>query len=184
MTEKIYYTDETRKVKLWQNKLMSMSKEHDFELKVCLTELKASVRFWNGKEFRPLIEINDVYQLSNNLNGVMAVMHEIGHVIDLNRFGHHTRTVFAEFGLLEFEVRAWEHSFKIARKIGFNEFNILKEYSLYCLRTYYDDLIDVKLMSLKHGFKGKHPSWEEAVERINQAHKQAIKAFKSALLRV
>ncbi|QFG05902.1 peptidase [Bacillus phage 268TH004] len=179
------YKGNPQLVALWQNKLMRMIEEKELRFDIDINMVGGKITWCPFEpEFRPIVVISDDYLNTEFLNGVMAVLHEIGHYIDVNRYNYNPNIIFGEMGNLHFEISAWEHAFKLARKIGFNEFNTLRDDALFCLRTYYDQMSLWSKLDRNYGFKGEHPSWEEATERINQAHKQAVKAYKSALLRV
>ncbi|QFG05205.1 peptidase [Bacillus phage 019DV002] len=179
------YKGNPQLVALWQNKLMRMIEEKSLEFDIDISMLGGKITWCPyNPDYRPIIRISDDYLDTGTLNGVMAVLHELGHYVDIRKNDYDPVYIFGVMGNLHFEISAWEHAFKLARKIGFNEFDTLRDDALFCLRTYYDKPHLWEKLDRDYGFKGEHPSWEEATERINQAHKQAVKAYKSALLRV
>jgi hypothetical protein len=107
----------------------------------------------------------------DNLCPVVAMTHELGHYIDLSenfggRYNEYNRTL----GTLELEVRAWEYGIKICEKLGLVERykDMIFQYAHKCLGSYFNGW-GIGRRDHAFGFNGRRLSFEEAIQRIQQA---------------
>jgi hypothetical protein len=145
----------------------------------------AQVRYGDADytDIPPTIACSRDFMDADNLNGLSAILHEIGHVIDYKKAGSSFREYIKSGGTHEIEIRAWEYAFQIANRFGFKEFDYMYEDALSSLWTYFGTE-GTPLPNHRDrlcGYHGRRPNWTEAQERIYKAYKEA-KEKRSKLL--
>jgi hypothetical protein len=130
----------------------------------------------------PTVILGYIANLMDNYRSPIILMHEIGHVIDYKQYSHSLERYWREMGTLEMEIRAWEHAFRLARQVGFHDFQEMHDFAKECLHGYWHGTYWRKA-DRGFGFQGTPPTWEEAQERLLTAQKQAEKAVALVLSR-
>jgi hypothetical protein len=106
----------------------------------------------------------------DNLCPVVAMTHELGHYIDLKEnFNENYMEYNKQLGVLECEIRAWEHGIEFCKQIGIVERygQMIFEYAHRCLSSYFNGFTAPR--DRRFGFTGRRPSFTEAVQRLQQA---------------
>ncbi|AYP68764.1 hypothetical protein BpsS36_00058 [Bacillus phage vB_BpsS-36] len=170
--------EETR-VALFQNKIMRKIAELGckFDVVPWMGDATAQVTYasTHSTKLPAHIKISSFLAKEDNMAGVYATLHEIGHAIDWNDCNRDFMTYNLTYGTGDYEIRAWEHAFKLGRELGFtaSEFDDLHEYALKCLWTYFEGGICFSHHDRRFGFprnKAKH--WGDALDRMEQAIKK------------
>lgn len=177
-------TDKAERVTLWQNKLMQKLKAFKCEFSVNngFMDCQAMVSYREREGLEPFIQVSQHYAKETSKSGVMAMLHELGHVIHYRKFDNFLH--YVSIGNGEVEVTAWENAFHLARQIGFkpNDFQEMHDYALECLYTYknwegnFENHRD-----LASGHTATPMLWSEAVERIDKVLAVSVKHYNSVL---
>lgn len=135
----------------------------------------------NHSQKRPEVFLGYQYAKFDNLYGVITLMHEIGHTIDYKKCSNSMFKYYRTYGTIEMEIRAWENAFRIAREVGFTDYDSMLEFGKACLGTYFDSLESRPSGKLRNdvvcNFMGVSPKRPEGMERLETAHKEAKRAY-------
>jgi len=129
---------------------------------------------------RPVVIMGYIPNLEDNYLSPLILAHEIGHCIDLKQHKHSLAYLRKSRGIIDMEIVAWEHAFRMLRAIGWTDFEQAHEFAMSCLRTYFDSPRHDK----RYKFEGTHPTWLECMDRMEAARKDAEKAIQGLKLGV
>lgn len=187
----VFIQGNSNEVARYQNKLMTLVQKYGCKFEVHygrpdMAQVAYGDRYETSKA--PLVRISNMMAGTENMAGVYAVLHEIGHVIDYRHCNNSFDQYIFKFGTLELEVRAWEHAFRMgAQMLTAKQLRELKDYALTCLGTYNRDRHDILgrdyfMFDRQDG--DDQPEWEDMVSRVDKALKLALEVKAYALLRV
>ena len=122
------------------------------------------------------------YYSPQKINGSIAVLHELGHLLDCQQHGGLQGMVTSN-GYHNIEVEAWENAFKLSHKIGFRYFDEMYKIAMRCLYSYFgtEGIPEPHSIDDRFNYPENPISFSVAWERISMAHKRAKKAVNEIL---
>ena len=175
---------------LLQNKLVELTKKMggkiakeplwDLRQSYASIVLPCNIEDITEKSFTISMTID--YHSPQELNGSIAVLHELGHLLDCQQHGGLQGMVTSN-GYHNMEVEAWENAFQLSHKIGFRYFDVMYREAVRCLYTYFgtEEIPEPHRIDDKFDYPEKPISWSVAWERISMAHKRAKKTVNEVL---
>lgn len=142
--------------------------------------LPSMVDFLTEESF--LIKLTVDYFTPEKLNGVITMLHELGHMEDCTECGGLTNMVHRK-GYHNIEVVAWEKAFKLAQKVGFTDYPSMYQIALRSLYTYFrtEGVPERHYLDYRLGYRGELISWTEAHQRIDEAFKKAMNSHRELM---
>lgn len=195
--DKSYYTKtiyiDPERGALMQNKIVNMTTELGAILSSdpCTNGSNGAVYY--GGYFRsetpPEIKLAENCHSTDSFQGIMVALHELGHVIDYRAHDSDFSKYIQSGGTHQIEIQAWLHAFRLAHKVGFtlNEFDILKEYALSSLFTYFgkeEGPPNRVHLDDRCSYYGPRPEWPYAYDYLVFAHRAATRKLKKVLFAV
>lgn len=86
-----------------------------------------------------VVGVSDYLLSKEPEKALISILHELGHQVDLECFDYDFQEYSLTYELLEYELRAWENGWKLAKKFGYTNLEAYLElarkyYSTYCAR--------------------------------------------------
>lgn len=86
-----------------------------------------------------VVGVSDYLLRKEPEKALISILHELGHQVDLERFDYNFREYTLTYELLEYELRAWENGWKLAKKFSYANLEAYLKlaheyYSTYCAR--------------------------------------------------
>jgi hypothetical protein len=187
--EKVYEIEKMTGM-LFQNRLMSLAGKLGAKI--------VSQPWWDGGSNNGSINLPDNETTINqksfeirmtpdgfrptHLNGIMTVLHELGHMLDWKQHKG-CRAMILDKGYHNIEVEAWENAFQLAHRIGFRDFDAMYEVAMRSLYSYFGTTGTPAPHRFDRHFRymGQRVSWMEAQARIFNSYRKAKKTVAEVL---